>query len=82
MVQSNRISVVADTEAEQLAKFIKNVKKADTISEKYRGNFVAIYEERVVGCDTEYKDLLKNISKYQNEKELYIKYIPRTNEAL
>lgn len=72
----------ADVEAKQLAAFVENVKKADTVREKYQGNFVAIFGQRVIEHDAEYNTLLSRISKYLNEKELYVGYIPKKHEIL
>lgn len=73
--------MVKDIASKQLNEFEKNVKKMKTIKEKYRGNFVAVLGEEVIGYDTEFKNLIENLSKNRNKKELYIEYIPKIDEV-
>ena len=71
-----------DEEVEQLNAFMKNVSVVDAIREDFQGNFVAIYGQKVIGNDTEYSNLWSKIGAYISEKELFVGYIPKNDEAL
>lgn len=70
-----------DDKAEQLMAFMKNVETADGIREEYQGYFIAIFEQQVVGYDTEYRTLVDSITPYLHENELYVGYIPKNDEV-
>lgn len=72
----------SDEEAKQLAAFMKNVESIDGFRESYQGYFVAIFEQKVVGYDTEYRSLVDSITPYLHENELYVGYIPKSDEVL
>ncbi len=82
MVRSKKMVDVEDEEAKQLAAFVKNVEKADSVKEQYPRNFIAVCGQEIIAHDTEHKRLLDNITEYLSEKELYIGYLPGDNEVL
>ncbi len=71
-----------DEEEKQLNAFAKNVEMANTIRDDFQGNYVAIYDQKVVGYDTEYNNLWNKIVPYIPEKQLYVGYIPEEDEVL
>lgn len=72
--------------AQILRQFEKNVKKLDSISDEFRGKFVAIIQEKVAASSLDYytlrsmvpEGILNNQELYQ---EMYIGYVPRNDEA-
>lgn len=72
-----------DDEAKQLLAFVENVERADTLREEYQGNFIAVFDNDIVEFDTEHRSLMSKISEeYLDKKQLYISYIPKTEEVL
>lgn len=82
MVRNKKMVDIEGEEAKQLAAFVENVKKADSVREQYPGNFIAVCGQQVIAHDTEHKRLLDSINEYMGEKELYIGYLPEANEVL
>jgi len=73
---------VEDDKAKQLAAFVENVKKADSVREQYPGSFIAVCGQRVIAHNAEYKHLLNSINEYLDKKDLYIGYLPKAGEVL
>ncbi len=82
MLKSTKTNKKADKEANQLTAFMKNAETIDAIREDFQGNFVAICDQKVVGYDTEYSNLWNKIGAHISEKELFVSYIPKNDEAL
>lgn len=80
MVKGKKVNV--NEEEEQLTAFMKNAEIVDTIREKFQGNFVAVCGQKVIGNDTEYSNLWNKIGSHISEKELFVSYIPKNDEAL
>jgi hypothetical protein len=66
----------------KLNAFEKNVEMAHAIKDRFPGNYVAIYDQKVVGHDTEHNNLWAKIVPYISEKQLYVSYIPEEDEVL
>jgi len=69
-------------EKDILESFIKNVTMLDEIRNDFKGNFVAVCGQKVVGVDEQVHNLWSKLGEYKNNQELFVSYVPMDNEIL